>query len=96
MIERVVLTKAVTSTTADRDVAAVRRLLARVEGTAHAGHELSPAFLGAGSPDSTWEGLLMMRLGGIYAFAIGRDELCLHGAGGARACWHIDRAIRPD
>lgn len=95
-IERIVLTRAVTSAPADRDFAAVRDLLARTHGPARAGREPSSPFLAVGRPESTWEGLLLMRSGAIHAFAIGGDELCLHGAGGVRACWHLDRAIRPD
>lgn len=88
-VERVVLTRAITSASGDLDLANVRRFLAVAAGAGHAGRRLRPALLRIGSENATWEGLLLMRSGAIYGFAIADDELCLHGARGERACWDL-------
>ncbi|NZA28309.1 glutaredoxin family protein [Luteimonas sp. SJ-92] len=86
-VDRIVLVKAVTSAPGDLDLANVRRILRGAVGEAHGGRRMRPGMLRMGSDDATWEGLLLMRSGEVFGFAIGADEICLTGAGGRRACW---------
>lgn len=89
LIERIVLTAAVTSAPAGHDLVGVRRALADARGPSHGGRSLGRRLLAASSPNATWEGVLLMHSGTAYAFAIGGDEVCLQGPGGVRACWTL-------
>ena len=87
-IDRIVLTKAVTSAPGDVDLRNIREIL-RAASTPAGAEDLQGRFglLQLGHPATTWEGLLLMRAGAILGFFIDDEVICLRGAAGEMGCW---------
>ncbi|KAF1684482.1 hypothetical protein B1992_15045 [Pseudoxanthomonas broegbernensis] len=88
-IVRVVLLKAITSTTADRDLANIRRILRDAAAQAFLDAPAPPAPLRLGHDDSTWEAVVLTGDGAVYGFAAGGDRACLRGADGRGGCFAL-------
>jgi hypothetical protein len=90
-IARVILLKAVTSTTADRDLAGIRRLLRDAADQPFLAAGPPPALLRLGHEDSTWEAVLLARDGAVFGFTASGDRACLRAADGQGGCFAMPR-----
>ncbi|NYZ62513.1 glutaredoxin family protein [Luteimonas sp. SJ-16] len=86
-IQRLVVTRAVTSAPGELDAASVREVLTGLSGPAlDTGHR--PRGLAQmGHAASIWEGVIVLASGTVMGFVIDADMVCLHGAEGEQACW---------
>ena len=90
-IERVVLLKALTSTTADRDLDNIRRILAAAAGEAFLDEPSPPTLLRLGHADSTWEAVIVAADGAVFGFTAGGERACLRASDGRTGCFVLPR-----
>lgn len=92
-IGRVVLTRAVTSTTAAHDIAGIRQVLADCARVRFADSPRPGTFLRMGAQDAVWEAVIVMDDGQVFGFSSGVDQACLIQGDGSHGCFARPAAL---
>ncbi|WP_372015545.1 hypothetical protein [Pseudoxanthomonas sp. 10H] len=85
-IERIVLLKALTSTTAAHDLANIRRILGAAAARPFEG-PAPKALLGAWPEESVWDAVIVAGDGRIFGFSADARRACLRAADGRSGCF---------
>ncbi|MES5815560.1 hypothetical protein [Pseudoxanthomonas sp. Soil82] len=93
-IERVVLLKALTSTTAAHDLAGIRRILRQAAEQKFLDQAPRQGLLRLGREDSIWEAVLVVRDGAVFGFVADGEHACLRAADGQGGCFALPRAAQ--
>ena len=91
-IERVVLLKALTSTTAAHDLVGIRRILRQAAEQKFLDQAPRQGLLRLGREDSIWEAVLEVRDAAVFGFVADGEHACLRAADGRGGCFALPRA----
>jgi hypothetical protein len=85
-IERVVLTRAVTSTTAAHDIAGIRRWLGEAARLHFDDRGGARGFLHMGLQEAVWEAVVVMDDGQVFGYSADQAQVCLSSGDGGFGC----------